>query len=255
MPLDLQMVSSFLQVVMIDLVLAGDNAIVIGLAAAGVAPHLRPKAIMIGIAVATVMRIGFALIASRLLAFTGLLLAGGLLLLWVAWKMYCELRGARRAEQASAEIRQPPRNPRHAAQEPARRGGADHRRRRLYVARQRAGGGRGGANHPTALVFGLILSVALMGVASAWIAKLLERHHWIAWAGLLVILYVALRMVYAGADEVLAHGCRGRRWSVSQIGPGRQVDANRLQSRKRYFPQPGRNEGRGGSAAFHSDSG
>ena len=99
---DAAFLTSFLQVIMIDLVLAGDNAVVIGLAAAGLPKELRRKAILIGIIAATVLRIGFALIATQLLSITGLLLAGGLLLLWVCWKMYQELRAGHRADEAAA---------------------------------------------------------------------------------------------------------------------------------------------------------
>ena len=102
--LDPSVVSAFLQVIMIDLVLAGDNAIVIGLAAAGLPPDLRRQAILIGIGAATVMRIGFALITTQLLAVTGLLLGGGLLLLWVCWKMFEELRATSREELAAYQL-------------------------------------------------------------------------------------------------------------------------------------------------------
>ena len=114
--------SSFLQVIMIDLVLAGDNAVVIGLAAAGLPPELRRKAIVIGIAAATLMRIGFALIATQLLNITGLLLAGGLLLLWVCWKMFEELRVSRKDESDAVESLggQRPRRRRDASAPPGR---------------------------------------------------------------------------------------------------------------------------------------
>ena len=207
MPFDLQMASTFLQVVMIDLVLAGDNAVVIGLAAAGVAPELRRKAILIGIAAATVMRIGFALIATQLLDVTGLLLAGGLLLLWVGWKMYVELRPAAQTEAAAGADpdgcgrvagAMPRKSLRDAVIQIILADVSMSLDNVLAVA--------GAAQHHTeALIFGLVLSVALMGIASAWIASLLNRHRWIAWAGLLIILYVALSMIYEGAGEVLAH--------------------------------------------------
>jgi YjbE family integral membrane protein len=159
-----------------------------------------------GIGAATVMRIGFALVATRLLAITGLLLAGGLLLLWVAWKMYSELRLARRAEVAAGE-----------GGLAAGAGGLPEKTLgeavlQIIVAdvsmsldNVLAVAGAAG-EHPQALVFGLVLSVALLGVASAGIARLLNSHRWIAWIGLLVILYVALRMIYEGADEIMTHG-------------------------------------------------
>ena len=143
--------SSFLQVIMIDLVLAGDNAVVIGLAAAGLPPELRRKAIVIGIAAATLMRIGFALIATQLLNITGLLLAGGLLLLWVCWKMFEELRVSREDGRAVESLGDSDLDadgtsaPPGRAQDAAAGGDADHHRRRLDVARQRAGGRRRGA--------------------------------------------------------------------------------------------------------------
>ena len=196
--------SSFLQVIMIDLVLAGDNAVVIGLAAAGLPKDLRRKAIVIGIAAATGMRIGFALIATQLLAITGLLLAGGLLLLWVCWKMYQELRAQHAAEE-------------HAAVDALSDGedvsGAPRKTLRQAVTQiiiadvsmsldnvlAVAGAAR---EHPTVLIFGLALSIALMGIAASLIARLLTKYRWIAWIGLLVILYVALHMIYEGWLDV-----------------------------------------------------
>ncbi len=202
--------TAFLQVIMIDLVLAGDNAIVIGMAAAGLPPSLRRRAILIGIGAATVMRIVFALIATQLLAITGLLLAGGLLLLWVCWKMYEELRLAGRegAEAAAAlaggggEVTAdaPPRKTlRQAVTQIVIADVSMSLDNVLAVA--------GAAHeHPTVLIAGLALSVALMGIASAWIAGLLHKHRWIGWLGLLVILYVALKMVYEGWHDVAVHG-------------------------------------------------
>jgi YjbE family integral membrane protein len=198
---------------MIDLVLAGDNAVVIGLAAAGVEPALRRKAIMVGIVAATLMRIGFALIATQLLAITGLLFAGGLLLLWVAWKMYEELRVSQMAEAAAYEAladsdldmdgRVGGGMPRKSLRDAVIQIIAADVSMSLDNVLAVAGAAR---DHPTALVFGLVLSVALMGAAAAWIASLLNRHRWIAWAGLLVILYVALKMIYEGAHDVMEHG-------------------------------------------------
>ena len=196
--------SAFLQVIVIDLVLAGDNAVVIGMAAAGLLPGMRRKAILIGIIAATILRIAFALIATQLLAFTGLLLAGGLLLLWVCFKMWQELRTADDPHEAAEAL--------HAAE--AAPTGA---RKTLGQAVMQiviadvsmsldnvlavAGAAQ---RHFEALVFGLALSVLMMGVASSLIAGLLNRFRWIAWLGLAVILYVALRMIYEGLDQVLA---------------------------------------------------
>ncbi|MFT3973742.1 MAG: TerC family protein [Amaricoccus sp.] len=194
--------SAFLQVIMIDLVLAGDNAVVIGMAAAGLAPEQRSKAIMIGIVAATVLRICFALIATQLLQITGLLLAGGLLLLWVCWKMYQEIR-AHGAHDADA------------ATDPAA-GGAPRKTLRQAVTQiviadvsmslDNVLAVAGAAHdHPVVLVFGLGLSIALMGLAATFIARLLNKHRWIAWIGLAVILYVAVTMIYEGWLDVAGH--------------------------------------------------
>jgi YjbE family integral membrane protein len=201
---------AFLQVIMIDLVLAGDNAIVIGMAAAGLDSSVRRKAILIGIGAATLLRIFFALITTQLLAFTGLLLAGGLLLLWVCWKMWKELRhvddqeghealsGSDLNADGSIAGRAPRKTLRDAVMQIVVADVSMSLDNVLAVA--------GAAQHHVeALIFGLGLSVVLMGVASAAIAGLLHRFRWIAWVGLLVILYVAARMIYEGADQLLGH--------------------------------------------------
>jgi YjbE family integral membrane protein len=198
--------AAFLQVIMIDLVLAGDNAIVIGMAAAGLPPALRRKAILIGIGAATVLRIGFALITTQLLAFTGLLLAGGLLLLWVCYKMWQELNGQEAEHEAEQAL--------EGGDAPVKTGGSKTLRQAVFqiiladvsMSLDNVLAVAGAAQHHfEALVFGLGLSVVLMGVASSFIARLLNRFRWIAWVGLAVILYVALRMVYDGADQLLGH--------------------------------------------------
>lgn len=204
--------SAFFQVIMIDLVLAGDNAIVIGLAAAGLPKEMRSRAILIGIGAATVMRIGFALITTQLLAITGLLLAGGLLLLWVTWKMYQELTVSHEEQTAAAEaIADADLNA-----DGTIAGGAPRKTLKQAVIQiviadvsmslDNVLAVAGAAHeHPEILIFGLALSVALMGVASSFIAALLNKHRWIAWVGLVIILYVALKMVYEGADQLLGH--------------------------------------------------
>ena len=188
------------KVIVIDLVLAGDNAIVIGLAAAGLPHQQRIRAIMIGIAAATLMRIGFAAITTQLLAVFGLLLAGGILLLWVCWKMWRELRSGH-GEAGDIGV--------HAEGAPPAQGktlGAAVWQ--IIVADVSmsldnvlavAGAAR---EHPWVLVFGLALSIALMGLAANWIARLLERYRWIGYVGLIIILYVALDMVWRGSLEV-----------------------------------------------------
>lgn len=197
---------AFLQVIMIDLVLAGDNAIVIGLAAAGLPPDLRRKAILIGIGAATVLRILFALITTHLLAFTGLLLAGGLLLLWVCYKMWRELQGGDDHQEAQHAIDQA-----NALIHPSARKTLGQAVMQIVIADVSmsldnvlavAGAAQ---QHIEALVFGLGLSVVLMGVASSLIATLLNRFRWIAWIGLAVILFVAVRMVYEGTDQLIGH--------------------------------------------------
>ena len=186
-----------LQVVMIDLVLAGDNAIVIGLAASGLEAKLRGRAILIGIIAATVMRIAFAAFTIELLEIVGLLLAGGVLLLWVCWKMWRELRNSRHA--TSAEVASggtlAPKTLWQAAWQIIVADVSMSLDNVLAV----AGAAR---EHPAALVFGLGLSIVMMGVAASLIARLLERHRWITYIGLAVILYVAGDMIYRGFLEV-----------------------------------------------------
>ena len=201
---------AFFQVILIDLVLAGDNAIVIGLAAAGLAPTLRMRAIIIGIAAATIMRIGFALIATQLLAITGLLLAGGLLLLWVCWKMYEELAVHPSAAVVEIGADGPPAVADNGSAQPTktlRQAVVQIIVADVSMSLDNVLAVAGAAHeHPEILIFGLALSVALMGAASTLIAGLLNRHRWIAWVGLVVILYVATKMIYEGADQLLGHG-------------------------------------------------
>ena len=212
MGIDEAAITAFLQVIMIDLVLAGDNAIVIGMAAAGLEKEMRRKAILIGIGAATLMRIVFALIATQLLAITGLLLAGGILLLWVCWKMWQELRISDKERQAGDEAL----SDSDLNQDGSVAGGIPRKTLRqavtqiviadLSMSLDNVLAVAGAAEHHfAALIFGLGLSVVLMGVASNYIAKLLHNHRWIAWVGFAVILYVALKMVYAGADELMGN--------------------------------------------------
>ena len=198
-----QSLTALFQVVMIDLVLAGDNAIVIGLAAAGLPENKRKQAILIGILAATALRIGFASITVQLLQIIGLLLAGGILLLWVCWKMWRELRTQHSATvQDLSAARAVP-----AGSAPPEKtlGQAIWQITLADVSMSLdnvlavAGAAR---EHPTILIFGLGLSIALMGLAATFIARILERYRWIAYVGLLIILYVALDMCYRGALEV-----------------------------------------------------
>jgi len=199
-----EVLTALFQVILIDLVLAGDNAIVIGLAADGLPKEQRNKAILIGIIAATVLRIVFAGLTTQLLAIVGLLLAGGILLLWVCWKMWRELRsGAGHEENAVTEER--------VAVEGAPTKTLAQATWQIIVADVSmsldnvlavAGAAR---EHPWVLVFGLALSIAMMGIAASFIAKLLQKHRWIAYVGLAVILYVAGEMIYRGALEIWPH--------------------------------------------------
>jgi YjbE family integral membrane protein len=199
--------SALFQVIMIDLVLAGDNAIVIGLAAAGLPQAQRARVIFWGIAAATAMRIGFAGVTVQLLQIIGLLLAGGILLLWVCWKMWRELQHAHRNISAvEAGTGHTVALAAVSADTPRKSFGqaiwqiivADVSMSLDNVLAV-AGASR---NYPYILVFGLLLSVALMGVAASFIASLLQKHRWIGYVGLAIIIYVALDMCYRGAREV-----------------------------------------------------
>jgi YjbE family integral membrane protein len=201
--------SAFLQVIWIDLALAGDNAIVVGMAAAGLPRELRNKAIMIGIVGAVVVRVAFALVTTQLLQIIGLLFAGGLLLLWVSWKLWREIMRERRQRQAEAlsaldeatggaaapAAEAKPKTFRDAVIQIVIADISMSLDNVLAV----AGAAR---EHEWVLIFGLALSVALMAVAANMIARLLKRYHWIAYIGLLIIVYVAGVMMYDGALEV-----------------------------------------------------
>jgi YjbE family integral membrane protein len=189
--------AAFIEVILIDLVLAGDNAIVVGALAAGLPAEQRRRVIMIGIVAALVLRIIFALLVTQLLQVIGLIFAGGLLLLWVAWKMYRELRHGGESP-GSAEIA----GDESAGLKPARTFAAAAWAVALADVSMSldnvlavAGAAR---EHPWVLIAGLVLSVALMGVAANFIARYIERYRWIAWIGLIVILWVAGNMIHDG---------------------------------------------------------
>ena len=193
--------AAFFQVLMIDLVLAGDNAIVVGALAAGLPPEQRRKVILIGVVAALVLRIGFALIVTQLLQIVGLILAGGLLLLWVAWRMWRDLHHEGESF-GSEEIL----GDEHAGLRSAKTfAGAVWAVAIADVSMSLdnviavAGAAR---EHPGILIVGLILSVALMGIAANVLARYIERYRWIAYIGLVVILYVALKMIWEGLYEV-----------------------------------------------------
>jgi YjbE family integral membrane protein len=189
--------SAFVQVLMIDVLLAGDNAIVVGALAAGLPAAQRQKVILIGILAALVLRIAFALVVSQLMQIVGLILAGGLLLLWVSWKMWRELhpkRGADTPNDTSDDDvsgLRPAKSFAGAAWAVALADVSMSLDNVLAV----AGAAR---EHPGILIIGLILSVALMGLAANIIAKYIERFRWIAYIGLAVIVYVAVKMIYDG---------------------------------------------------------
>jgi YjbE family integral membrane protein len=190
--------SAFLQVLMIDLVLAGDNAIVVGALAAGLTSDQRRKVIMIGVLAALVLRIVFALVVTQLLQIIGLILVGGLLLLWVAWRMWRDLRHGEGHSTGSDEIL----GDEHSGLRPAKSfAGAVWAVAVADVSMSLdnvlavAGAAR---DHPGILIIGLIFAVALMGLAANLIARYIERYKWIAYVGLLVIVYVALKMIYDG---------------------------------------------------------
>ena len=202
-------IAALFQVVMIDLALAGDNAIVVGMAAAGLPQEQRTRAILLGMMGATVLLILFAGITTQLLKLVGLLFAGGVLLLWVCWKMWRELQSSLKEEQEALEaLTGYDINADGTIAGYAPRKSLGQAAGQIIVADLSmsldnvlavAGAAR---EHPIVLVFGLGLSVILMGVAASFIARLLQKHRWIAYIGLAVILYVALGMVYRGALEL-----------------------------------------------------
>ncbi len=201
--------TALLAVVGIDLVLAGDNAIVIGLAAAGLPKEQRGRAILYGIIAATVLRIIFAMMTVQLLQIVGLLLAGGILLLWVCWKMWRELRSGHGAEQLGEEALTD-----HGLNKDGTIAGSSPGKTLRQATIQIvvadismsldnvlavAGAAK---DHPTVLIIGLALSIALMGLAATFVARLLSKHRWIAYVGLAIIFYVALKMMWEGWHEV-----------------------------------------------------
>jgi YjbE family integral membrane protein len=195
--------AAFLQVIMIDLVLAGDNAIVVGALAAGLPPEQRKKVILIGVLAALVLRVFFALIVTQLLQVVGLILAGGILLLWVAWKMWRELRPEPAdSSPGSPEIQGDEHSGIRSAKSFA---GAAWAVAVADVSMSLdnvlavAGAAR---DHPGIMIVGLIVAVALMGLAANVIAKYIERYRWIAYVGLVVILYVAGKMMWDGWKDV-----------------------------------------------------
>jgi YjbE family integral membrane protein len=230
--------NAFLQVIWIDLALAGDNAIVVGMAAAGLPKELRNKAIMLGIVGAVIIRIGFALITTQLLAIIGLLFAGGLLLLWVSWKLFREIMHERRRRHAEAlsALDDAAKQAEEAAPVTGKPKTFKDAVVQIIIADISmsldnvlavAGAAR---HHEWVLIFGLVLSVALMAVAAQMIARLLKRYHWIAYIGLLVILYVAIKMCYDGGMEI---------WSAMEERPAVEAPAPEPTPGPAPAPAPG----------------
>jgi YjbE family integral membrane protein len=214
--LDYSQLVALAQVILIDIVLAGDNAVVVGMAAARVDPRLRAKVIFWGVGGAVVLRIAFAVVATQLLAIVGLLLAGGILLLWVCWKMYRDIKAASHVMEPAF------------AGGPSGGLGADPKAITFSAALIQiviadasmsldnvlavAGAAKGDT---VVLVTGLIVAVAFMGLLSHYIARLLTRHAWISWIGLAIILYVAVDMIWSGTHQV---GCKFVPASACQAG-------------------------------------
>jgi YjbE family integral membrane protein len=200
---DYQQLVALVQVIFIDIVLAGDNAVVVGMAAAKVDPRLRTKVIMWGVGGAVVLRVLFSLVATQLLAIVGLALAGGILLLWVCWKMYRDMLahqpepvfagnfGARATDAKTVTF--------SAALIQIVVADASMSLDNVLAV---AGAAKGDM---IVLVIGLTVAVAFMALMSAWIAKLLTRHAWISWIGLAIILYVAADMIWTGTYQI---GCQ-----------------------------------------------
>jgi YjbE family integral membrane protein len=201
---------ALLQVILIDIVLAGDNAVVIGMAASRVPSEQRRRVIFWGLAAAVVLRVILAMLTATLLAVIGLMFAGGILLLWVCWRLYREFQNEQDSEVGTHTIST---------------GGDDHPQARPLLdekGMRRAIGhiivadlsmsldnvlavAGAAMNHVWVLAAGLMLSIAMMGVAAAIIARLLRRHPWINFAGLIIVLYVALRMIWFGGLDILIH--------------------------------------------------
>src|SRR5437763_8691685 len=188
------------QVILIDLTMAGDNVVIIGTLTSGLPARERRRVIMLGVAIAVVFLIGFALVATQLLKFTGLLLAGGLLLLWVAFNMYRELRPAREVtadDPSTAAVEGPPAS-KTFLQAAVQITIADLSMSLDNVLAVAAAA----REHPSVLFVGLVLSVTLMGVAANFVARLIHRFPLLAWAGPLMILYVALKLIWEGWHDV-----------------------------------------------------
>jgi YjbE family integral membrane protein len=200
----LDALTALASVILIDIALAGDNAIVVGMAAAGLPASLRRRAIVVGVAAAAILRIVFAIFTVQLLQIVGLMLAGGLLLLWVAWKLWRELQSGYLSDEQEAEAALEddpvPAAPGKSFQSAVTQIIVADVSMSLDNVLAVAGAAR---EHASVLIAGLALSVALMGLAASVIARLLQRYRWIAYLGLAIIVYVALVMIWDGATAVV----------------------------------------------------
>jgi YjbE family integral membrane protein len=211
---------ALLQIIIIDVVLAGDNAIVVGLAASRVHPDIRARVIFWGIAAAVVLRIIFAAVTTQLLAIVGLTFAGGILLLWVCWKMYREIRSGAIEHEAEGKPHAVGAAVSPEVARPMSFWGAVIQILVADVSMSLdnvlavAGAAKG---HLWVLVVGLLLSIVLMAIAASFIAKLLARYHWITWIGLSIILFVAVDMIWRGSVEL-------QHWVAANGGPAAVAD-------------------------------
>jgi YjbE family integral membrane protein len=225
--IDAGAVAAFFQVVLIDVALAGDNAVAVGLVAAGLPKPQRRRAIILGLAGAVVMLIGLALVATQLLKIVGLSLAGGFLLLWVCWKMWRQLRAQGREEEAEgqAALEETTGVAFHVAPKAAPRPRTMRQALLQILAADLtmsldnvlavAGAAR---DHPMVLIGGLLLSITLMGVAASWIARLLHSYRWIGYLGLVIVVYVACHMVWEGSRSVAV--ATGHTNTYNNVMPG-----------------------------------
>ena len=228
---------AFFKVVVIDLVMAGDNAVAVGMAAAGLPDKDRKRAIFLGLSAAVVMLIGFALIAVWLLNQVGLLLAGGVLLLWVCWKMWEDIRHHKEEVEGEQTLD-------HATPGPA------GKKKTLMSALITilvadlsmsldnvlavAGAAR---EHPWVLIFGLLLSVTLMGVAATWIAKLLMKWRWLGYFGLAIVLFVAVNMIWQGHRQVVVQLDKTAAYNDFAPGPF-DISAAEIEEYSRHESHP-----------------
>ncbi len=193
--------TAFLQVVMIDVVMAGDNAVIIGMAASRVPKADRDRVVFWGLAASVVLRVILATAAASILEIIGLTLAGGVLLLWVAWRFYRDL--TQHKEDGAEIAAHAPNGDSLANAKALRRAILQIIAADLSMSLDNVLAVAGASlNHLWVLVAGLILSVALMGIAATQIAKLLKRFPWVSYAGVLIVLYVALRMIWMGGLQI-----------------------------------------------------